>query len=65
MSNFQMNKINRAYINRLKLKGAKWLMDNIEFEEKALAKDPDGDSMAFVLYIEAMKKALAELELSE
>ena len=61
MSTLHMNKINRAYINRLKVKGAKWLEDNIAMEKRlSTAEEP-----TYVLYIEAMEKALKELNESE
>ena len=61
MSTLHMNKITRAYIDRLKIKGAKWLEDNIAMEKRlSTAEEP-----TYVLYIQAMEKALAELELSE
>jgi len=61
MSTLHMNKINRAYINRLKVKGAKWLEDNIAMEKRlSTAEDP-----TYALYIEALEKALKELNESE
>ena len=56
-----MNRINRKYIDRLKVKGAKWLEDNIAMEKRlSTAEEP-----TYVLYIEAMEKALKELNESE
>lgn len=60
MSTLYMNRINRAYINRLKIKGASWLLEEIEKEKTSEFKDEQTD-----IYIQALEKALAELELSE
>ena len=61
MSTLHMNRINRKYIDRLKVKGAKWLEDNIAMEKRlSTAEEP-----TYVLYIEAMEKALSELNESE
>lgn len=64
MSTLHMNRLNRQYINRLKIKGAKWLKDNIELEERVL-EGASHDTTAFELYIQAMKKALGEIEQQE
>ena len=61
MSTLHMNKITRAYIDRLKIKGAKWLEDNIAMEKRlSTAEEP-----TYVLYIEAMERALNELNEAE
>jgi predicted small secreted protein len=74
-----MNRINRKYIDRLKVKGAKWLQDNIAMEKRLLTSKSSehvlyregmreisaDEESSYVLYIQAMEKALAELELSE
>jgi hypothetical protein len=54
-----MNRLNRQYINRLKIKGAEWLKKNIELEEKLHQSTEDTSTE---LYIQAMKKALDEIE---
>ena len=61
MSTLHMNRVNRAYINRLKIKGASWLQEAIE-KEKALGLIEDDQS---AIYIQALEKALEELELAE
>ena len=61
MSTLHMNKITRAYIDRLKIKGAKWLEDNIAMEKRlSTAEEP-----TYVLYIEALEKALKEVKEAE
>ena len=61
MSTLHMNKINRKYIDRLKVHGAKWLQDNIAMEKRlSTAEEP-----TYVLYIEAMERALNELNETE
>lgn len=59
MSTLHMNRLNRQYINRLKIKGAEWLKKNIELEEKLHQSTEDTSTE---LYIQAMKKALDEIE---
>ena len=62
MSTLHMNRLNRQYINRLKIKGADWLKNNIELEEKMNQSTNDA---SFELYIQAMKKALGEIQEQE
>jgi hypothetical protein len=62
MSTLHMNRLNRQYINRLKIKGAEWLKKNIELEEKLNQSTNDA---SFELYIQAMKKALGEIQEQE
>ena len=62
-----MNKlrINRRNVNNLKLKGKKWLMDNIEYEKKAIEKMGEIDSEPYKLYVLTMERALEELQNEE
>ena len=62
-----MNKlrVNRRAVNNLKIKGKKWLVENIEHETKAMEKMGEMDREPYKLYVLTMERALEELKNEE
>jgi hypothetical protein len=56
--------LNRAFVEKLKAKGSKWLTENIQVEERMLKTCPESELPKYELYVQVMKKALKELDLS-
>ena len=58
-------RVNRRAVNNLKIKGKKWLADNIDYETKAMEKMGEIDREPYKLYVLTMERALEELKNEE
>jgi len=65
MSHILTQQLNRKYIDRLKAKGAKWLEENLAMEKRMLKTCPEEELLKYELYINALEKALKEIDLSK
>ncbi len=62
--NTTTQQFNRSFVDKLKDKGSKWLTESIQVEERMLKFCPESELSKYELYIQVMKKALKELDLS-
>jgi hypothetical protein len=62
MATPQALRINRRQIDNLKVRGRRWVEDNLELEKRMLARMDEQDRGPYELYVMALEKALQEFD---